>query len=169
MSDSNIILLNVKLAVRQLDRVTADLTPEQLHWNPPGTAHSVAATWAHAGLSTDWQYHSLFEGGQPLFATEWAGKTGVSEPVVVQTLEWAQTVKVDAPVFREYANVVYENLFAYIESKSEEDFNRPVDMSVIGAGERPLLWCLSAVVIGHLNQLVGEVAAVKGAQGLEGY
>jgi len=108
--------------------VTADLTPEQLHWNPPGTDHSVAATWAHAGLSTDWQYHSLYEGGQPLFTTEGLGKTGVSEPVVAKTLDWAQTVKVDAPAFREYANVIYENLLAYIESKSDEDLNRPIDM-----------------------------------------
>ena len=169
MSDSNIILLNVKLAVRQLERLTAGLTPDQLHWNPPGTAHSVAATWAHAALSTDWQYHSLFEGGQSLFATEWAGKTGVSEPVVAQTLEWAQTVRVDIPAFREYADVIFKNLFAYIESKSEEDLNRPIDMSAIGAGDRPLSWCLSAVVIGHLNQLVGEIAPVKGVQGLEGY
>ena len=55
MSETGLLTLAVKSPARLLERMTADLTDEQLHWNPPGTAHSVAATWAHAIVSTDWQ------------------------------------------------------------------------------------------------------------------
>jgi hypothetical protein len=169
MSEMGVILLGVKSPARLLERITADLTDEQLHWNPPGTAHSVAATWAHAIVSTDWQIRSLFEGQEPMYATAWAGKTGVSDVTPAQTLEWAQSVRVNAPELREYASAVYDALFAYVEAKSEEDLDRPVDVSIIGAGDRPLRWCLVVLIVGHLNQLAGEIAAVKGMQGLVGY
>jgi hypothetical protein len=169
MSETGLLTLAVKSPARLLERMTADLTDEQLHWNPPGTAHSVAATWAHAIVSTDWQIHSLFDGQKPMSETTWAGKTGVSEPTPAQTLEWAQSVRIDVPQFREYTAAVYDALFDYVGTKSVEDLDRPVDMSIIGAGDRPLRWCLVVLVVGHLNQLAGEIAAVKGMQDLEGY
>ena len=48
-----------------LEMIMADVTPEQAHWIPPGTAHSVAATYAHAALGTDWQINLLFQEGTP--------------------------------------------------------------------------------------------------------
>jgi hypothetical protein len=169
MSETGVLTLAIKSAARLVDSLAADLSEEQLHWNPSGTAHSVAATWAHAVISTDWQIHSLFDGVQPLSETAWAGKTGVSEPTPIQTLEWAQNVRIDVPQFKEYAAAVHEALFAYVETKSDQDLDRLVDVSIIGAGDRPLRWCLALLVAGHLNQLAGEIAAVKGMQGLKGY
>ena len=152
-----------------LEMIMADVTPGQAHWLPQGTAHSVAATYAHAALGTDWQINSLFQEGTPLFAGEWAGKTGVSEPSPAQTLEWAQTVKVELPALRQYAQAVYANALAFVDSLTEEDLERKIDLSFIGFGEQTLSWCLSAVVEGHLRDLGGEIATVKGLQGLKGY
>lgn len=152
-----------------LDMIMADVTPEQAHWVPPGTAHPVAATYAHAALGTDWQINSLFQGGAPLFAGEWADKTGVSEPRPDQTLEWAKSVQVDLPAFREYLQVVNAHTLAFVESLTDADLERKVDLSFIGFGEQTLSWCLSALVAGHLRDLCGEIAVVKGLQGLNGY
>ncbi len=39
----------------------------------------------------------------------------------------------------------------------------------MGSDKMPLSWCLSRLVAGHLDQLAGEISALKGAQGLTGY
>jgi hypothetical protein len=160
---------SIRSSARLLKDMTAGMTSEELHWNPPGTAHSVAATYAHAVLATDWQIHSLFEAETPRFASDWAGKTGVSAPQPDQTLEWAQTVRLDMPVFQKYAETIFDETLAYCDNLSDEDLERPIDLSVMAAGEQSLGWCISVVVLGHLNQLAGEMAAVKGVQGLKGY
>jgi len=169
MKANGVFHLSIRSATGMMKEMTADMTPEQLHWNPPGTAHSVAATYAPAALATDWQIHSLFEGGAPRFTTDWAGKTGVSDPTVAQTLEWAQSVRVDMLAFQSYAEAIFDDAVAYCDQLSDEDLDRPIDMSVIGAGDRPLGWCITTVVVGHLHQLAGEIAAAKGMQGLVGY
>jgi hypothetical protein len=38
-----------------------------------------------------------------------------------------------------------------------------------GSPEQPLYHILSTVLIGHMNNHCGEIAAIKGAQGLKGY
>lgn len=49
MSETDVILLGVKSPARLLERITADLTDEQLHWNPPGTAHGCASLFCKRG------------------------------------------------------------------------------------------------------------------------
>jgi hypothetical protein len=169
MKTKDLIHDSIQRAAGLLKSMTADTTYEELHWNPPGTAHSVAATYAHAVLATDWQIHSLFEGETPRFAADWAGKIGISEPQVAQTLEWAQTVRLDMSVFQEYAKVVFDEALAYCDGLSEEDLSRPIDVSVVHAGEQPLSWCLRTLVFEHLHQLAGEISAAKGVKGLKGY
>ncbi len=169
MTISETLKLAVQSPVYLLGRIPEDMTDEQLHWNPSGTAHSVAASLAHAALSTDWQIHDLFEGGAPMFASAWEGRTGVSQPQPAQTLEWAQNVVVDLPVFQKYANEVYSRLDTYLGGRSTEDLARTIDLSIAGLGEQTLEWAILTVVVGHLNQLTGEMAAVKGMQGLQGY
>lgn len=169
MKTNDVLRESVQLSLELLEMMTADMNPEQLHWNPPGTAHSVAATLAHAALETDWQIHELYKGGTPRYKSDWAGKTGVSEPVPHQTLEWAQNVRLDKMAFDKYARAIYDDLDQYIENLSDEDQARVIDMSFVGLGERSLIWCVTNLIVGHLNNLIGEIAAVKGVQGLTGY
>lgn len=169
MSEKDVLQAGINFGVNLMKAMTVDMTDEQFHWNPPGTAHSVAATYAHAALSTDWLINSYFQGKTAHYESDWASKTGVSEPAPLQTLEWAQGVRVNRPVFQEYAEAIYNETLAYCDGLSQSDMERMVDMSMIGAGQQPLRWCLSTVIVGHLNQLAGEIAAVKGMQGLQGY
>jgi hypothetical protein len=85
-----------------LEMVTADVTPEQAHWHPPGIANPLWAIYAHAVLAEDGVI-GMLKGSAPLFASTWAGKTGVSDPQFQMTLEWAQGLKVELPTFRQYA------------------------------------------------------------------
>lgn len=147
----------------------ADVTPEQAHWQPPGTANPIGALYVHAVAGEDGVVNALLRGGAPLFATTWAGKTGASEPRFDMTLEWAQGLKVDLPACRQYAQSVYTATNDYIASLSAGDLTGEVDLTGVGLGRRPLGWCLSALVIAHLNNMAGEISCLKGVQGAKGY
>ena len=173
MADLTQLISAVQGTTYILNVMTADMTPEQLHWSPSGLAPSVAATIAHAALTTDWQMHDLLGKGdeKPLFASSFLDKTGISDISghPFQSLEWARSVEIDQPVFTGYAKAVYEKLVQWLGSLSDEDLARPIDMSLIGAGEQTVHWCVYNIILNHLNQLMGEISAVKGVQGLVGY
>jgi hypothetical protein len=149
--------------------MTADMSEEELHWQPPGTAHSVAATYAHAALATDWQLHSVLQGDQPWYEGEWAARNGVNIVQPQQTAEWAKDVRVDRETFGPYAEAVFADMLAYCQGLSDEDMERTIDMSKMGFGEPTVGWFMSHLVVIHLSQLAGEISAIKGSQGLEGY
>ena len=56
-----------------------DVTPEQAHWIPPGVALPIGASYAHVVVGQDSVINGMLKGGAPLFASSWAGKTGLSE------------------------------------------------------------------------------------------
>ena len=147
----------------------ADVTPEQAHWIPPGNAHPVGASYIHAVVAQDTLVNAMIKGGAPLMASTWAGKTGCSAPQFANEAEWARSVKVDLPKFREYAQAVYAASAAYLASATDADLQSTRDLSQVGYGIRTVQWMLNAVVIGHMNNLAGEISALKGAQGAKGY
>lgn len=152
-----------------LHLVVVDLTPEQAHWQPPGIAHPAGAQYAHAIISADAIVLGMFQGGAPLFASTWAGKTGVSQPQMEITLEWARTVQVDLPALHDYAAAVAAAVDAFANSLSESDLDRSLDLSAVGLGQRNLDWALTSLVTGHLNNMAGEISVLKGLQGARGY
>ncbi len=152
-----------------LEMVMADVTTEQAHWIPAGKAHPVGSTYAHGVIAEDMLVHNLLQGKKPLFMTSWSGQTGVSEPTFHQSFEWTRSVKIDLPQLRKYAQVVYATAEAYIDSLSEKDLEREIDLTDSGLGKRSLNWCIHALVIGHLHNMSGEISAAKGVQGLQGY
>lgn len=152
-----------------LEMVTANVTPEQAHWRPPGIANPLGAIYAHAVLAEDSVINGMLKEGIPLFASTWAGKTGVSDPQFQMTLEWAQRLKVDLPTFRQYAQAVYTATNDYLASLTDESLSRQIDLSDVGLDQKPLSWCLNALVISHLNNMIGEISCLKGLQGAKGY
>jgi hypothetical protein len=169
MKANDLISESIRDSANLLKSMTDDMSNDELHWNPPGTAHSVAATYAHAALATDWQLHTVIQGGQPWYEGDWAGRSGVSESQPHQTKEWAKSVRIDREAFEPYTQAVFAAIGDYCDDLSEEALEQTVDMSNIGFGEPSLGWFFSHLVVNHLNQLAGEIAAVKGAQGLTGY
>lgn len=151
-----------------LEMVTADVTPEQAHWRPPGIANPLGAIYAHAVLAEDGVI-GMLKGSAPLFASTWAGKTGVSDPQFQMTLEGSQGLKVDLPTFRQYAQAVYTATNDYLASLSDESLSGEIDLSNAGLGQKPLSWCLNALLISHLNNMIGEISCLKGLQGAKGY
>jgi hypothetical protein len=152
-----------------LEATMEDVTAEQAHWTPPGTANPLAATYVHAIASEDAAVQLVLQGGAPLFATEWAGKTGVSDIQPLSSYEWARRVKVDLPELHRYAQAVHSATDKYLITLTDDDLARSVDMTNFGLGHLTVGYILNRLVLGHIDNMCGEISCLKGLQGGKGY
>jgi hypothetical protein len=105
----------------------------------------------------------------PLFATTWAGKVGVEAPRMSLALEWARGLQPDLAALRQYGRAVTEAVSAYTLKLGDDDLDREVDLTGAGLGVRTIGWALNALVASHHNNMAGEISALKGVQGAQGY
>jgi len=159
----------LKWAGQLMDMVTADVTEEQAHWQPPGIANALGAQYAHAICSADAVVHLFVQGKPPLFQSSWADKTGISTPQMEATQEWARSVKVDLPALHLYARAVYGAIDDYLSGLTEDDLESQRDLSEMGLGMVTVDWMLSCLLSGHINNMAGEISCLKGVQGAKGY
>jgi len=167
----------VKVAIEWLEGVVADLTPEDAHWKPPGTALPAGAVYAHAVTSLDAVVNAVLRGGPPMFAAGWAGRTGLSEippgpdpahPGMPDWADWSRRVKVDLAVHRKYASAVEAAVDDYLAALSDADLGRTIDMSAVGFGKVTVEFLLNHAVLGHAFSHGGEIACLKGMRGKKG-
>ncbi len=151
-----------------LEQTIADCGQEILDKNLPGaTITSVGSVYAHIVFGEDMIVQGLLQ-GKPLAyqAQGWAGKLSLPMPNSAEmTAEWARTVKLDLPSFREYAKAVYAATDAYLAGVSDAELERKLDTGF--AGEQTVAWLLG-IVHNHVATHTGEIAALKGVQGLKG-
>ncbi|HKP51824.1 MAG TPA: DinB family protein [Chloroflexia bacterium] len=165
----------LKTAHWVLEGTMADVTPEQMDWAPPGIANPLGASYAHTVTSEDMVINGMLREGAPLFASAWAGKTGSNEPMPRPGPDWekygswARNVQVDLPAAREYAQAVYASSDEYLAGLTPEALDTQLDLSGIGMGQVSLASAISLLVIGHINNLAGEISCLKGIQGAKGY
>jgi hypothetical protein len=159
----------LRWAYELLEMVMADVTPEMAHATPPGIANPLAAIYAHALADLDAIPNYLLQGKAPMFQSDWAGKTGISEPKWQSDFEWARQVQVNLPAAKAYGKAMYENADAYLASLTESDLTREIDLSGVGLGTQTVSWCINALIVSHLNNMAGEISVLKGIQGVKGY
>jgi hypothetical protein len=159
-----------------LDGTMADVTQAQAEFIPPGIANPLGATYAHVVWSEDMVVQGMFKGGAPLFASTWASRTGLSEPMPMPGPEtwpdygpWTRRVKIDLAALREYATAVAAETDSFIASLSDSDLDRPLDLSGVGLGQHTLGTAIGLLVGNHLGTETGEIAVLKGIQGARGY
>jgi hypothetical protein len=160
-----------------LEATMADVTEEVVNRPAPGKANSIGSSYAHAIFAEDAVVSGMLRGSQPLAATTWAGRTGFDRPMPMpggaghggDLGDWYRTVQVDLAACRDYAKAVAQASTEFVTSADDEALARPIDMSFVGQGSVPASGVFNTFVIGHLNNLCGEIAAVKGVFGLRGY
>jgi hypothetical protein len=167
----------MKDAMQWLDGIVADLTPEDAHWKPPGMALPAGAVYAHVVIALDAVVNRMIKGGSPLFAAEWAGRTGVSEPPpgpdpkhpgMPDWTAWSRRVTVDLASLRKYAGAVQGAIDHYLATLSDADLSRPIDLPAFGLGRVTAGFMLNNAVLGHAFSHGGEIACLKGLRGKRG-
>lgn len=154
-----------------LEGTMADITDEQLHWLPPGTAHPISALYAHIVLAEDGLLNGIARSAVPLVAGEWGPKTGLSAmpPAPGQDwTQWARTLRVDLPALRAYAQAVYAATDAYLATLSDADLDPMVGQEGTAFRMQRGVF-LTNILAGHINNHTGEISSLKGLQGGKGY
>jgi len=149
--------------------VVAGLTETQLHWAPPGTANTIAATYAHVVATEDLFVQETLRGGRPLAESEWSGRHGISLPVArrgADWLLWSRRVRVELVAARAFAAAVYAATDDYLTRLDPDALARPPAAAVPGG--QTLAWLLNNLLVQHAALHTGEIAVLRGLQGLQG-
>jgi hypothetical protein len=170
---ANILLDQLKDFHNAFRGTMEGVTEEVAHFQPEGTANPIAGTYAHLVFSEDFFIHMLIQGKAPLMETEFKDKTGASE---IQPSEWENAypkwlreVKVDLNKFKKYQEAVFSASEQYVASIEDKDLEKEIDMNAFGMGGKKLSSVLAGMVNGHVTSIMGEIAVLKGIQGLKGY
>jgi len=119
--------------------------------------------------SEDLAINMVLKAGSPLYASEWAEKTGISEVQPLTTAEWARRVRIDLPTTRGYAQAVHAATETYLTTLTDEDLARVLDLTSFGLGQMTVGTVLNRMVLGHIDNMTGEISVLKGLQGAKGY
>ena len=153
-----------------LEQAVSDLSSAHLHWVPPGTANTIAATYAHVIGSEDGFVHSTLLGQRPLGETAWAGRNGISLPIPQRGSDWfawSRRVQVDLALAQRYAAAVYAATDEYLATLKPEELDRAPDVAL--PANQSLSWLLDNFLILHASVHSGEIAVLRGLQGLVGF
>jgi hypothetical protein len=77
-----------------------------------------------------------------------------------------QAIRVDLPALHDYAKAVAEDLQGWLGSLTPEELERTLDTPI---GEYTVAQMLALFVIWHIDAHCGEISALKGCQGAQGY
>ena len=148
------------------DAAVAGVTDEQFNWLPPGTMNPIKSTWLHAVGGEDLFFQLIIQGRPPLWATGgWADRVGLAQtPGGGQGWEEARSATLALAPVREYAEAVRDATHEYLARLTEDELDRRVDFF----GRESSVADVLARFVSHTACHAGEIAAVKGMQGLQG-
>lgn len=165
----------LQAAQQTLDATMADVDDALANAPAPGNANPIGSCYVHVHVAEDGVLNGLLLGKQPRFATDLAGRTGADQPMPMPGMvegdigKWYKTSKIDLAAAREYAQAINADALSFISEADDATLSKLIDMSFAGAGQMPLAAVFAVFVIGHINNLCGEISAIKGALGRQGY
>ncbi|HLZ07844.1 MAG TPA: DinB family protein, partial [Chloroflexota bacterium] len=153
-----------------LEQAVSDLSTAHLHWVPPGTANTIAATYAHVIGNEDGFVHTTLLGQRSLAESVWVGRNGISLPIPQRGSDWfawSRRVQVDLPAAQRYAAAVYAATDEYLGKLKPDELDRAPDVAL--PANQSLSWLLGNFLILHASVHSGEIAVLRGLQGLVGF
>jgi hypothetical protein len=137
------------------------MTPEQYNWHPGGTANSIARTHVHAMTSVDFFITGTLACAEMRWKT-FAPQQGLpANPMEI----WSYTGDVSLDAMKEYGRAVQDAALAYVGALNDGDLDREVDTAFFGKQTVAFMVGLAGIhAMGH----GGDMAAIKGLQGLKG-
>jgi len=153
--------------VRQyVDAVLEDITDEQFNWQPSGTISPISTITLHLLAAEDYFIQNLIQ-GEPLnwVVQGWGQKIGVPAPPE-QGRNWDEfkTVRILVAPVLAYQQALRITTDAYLDNLSEGELER----RVVFAGNELSVAELLMRLIYHSACHAGEIAAIKGMQGIKG-
>ncbi len=136
------------------------------HFQPGGLVSPITGHAAHAVSGLDFLILGTLGGKPPLMTTSFAGTAGISKPS--QEGDWLGTdrgVVMNVSEFATYYSAVFAAVDDYIAGLDDSDLEREVESPF---GKMTIGWWLNTMLLNTYSH-TGEIAAIKGLQGLKGY
>ncbi|UCC75418.1 MAG: DinB family protein [Anaerolineales bacterium] len=181
MNTVELIHHSLGFAFDVLEQLVSDLTQEQADWMPPGNANPISALYWHTVSYVDQIVHDWGMGHRAPkvnYTQSIRKSAGWQEKVVIacppvdpeDPMEDLRAIheglRVDLAALHDYARATRQALLGWVASLTPEDMARKIETTI---GELTVGQFLEAYVIWHINVHCGEIAALKGCQGLKGY
>ena len=124
----------------------------------------IGAIYAHIAASEDVILNGMIRGGAPLLARDgWGEKLGITDPM--PSLDKLYNFSAPMATVREYAAAVFKETDEYLGTVKSDDLLDEVDTP---AGKMTKLAFMANIMATHCPGHWGEIAALKGVQGLKG-
>jgi hypothetical protein len=152
-----------------------DVTDELANRKPPGNANPLGTAYAHLAHSEDAIVNGLLKGESPLFATTFKGQTGVDSLMPMPGLvegdigDWLHNAQVQVEPLRAYAGAVFSTTEEFVAGVDQDTLGREIDLSAVGLGTKVFPDVVTMLIVQHCDNLSGEISAIKGVFGLQGY
>ena len=149
-------------SVFNLLNICADgLDDAQYNWSPPGTSNSVAKSHVHALTAIDFFVMRAAKGGEmswPVFASSH------NLPAKGQEI-WSFEGEIPLAATKEFGQQIQKMALEYVATLKDDDLDTVIDAQFFG--KQPLAFFLQLVSM-HTAGHAGDMAAVKGMQGIKG-
>ena len=148
-------------AFNLLNGTAVGMTDDQYNHHPGGTCNPAAKNHVHSLTAVDFFVLNKAAGKEMLWPA-FAAKHGL--PANSQEI-WGYTGAIPLAAITEFGTTVQKAALDYVGSLTDADLDRPVDTQFFGTQSLAFLIQLAAMhAVGH----TGDIAAVKGFQGLKG-
>ena len=150
----------------QVDVVMKDMTEGQFNWLPPGTISPISAILLHLLSGEDFFIQGIIQGKPRCWEDQgWIGKIGIQAPGGPGS-NWDvfKTTSVSIAPVLAYGHIVCAATDTYLAALTADELDRQVSFAgkMLSAGE-----VLMTLMV-HITSHAGEIAAVKGMQGIKG-
>lgn len=151
---------------QRIDVVMQDIDEGTFNWHPPGTANPIAITYLHMLNAEDFHIQAILQGKPRIWESgDWSESIGVSAPPGRgRNWEESQGAALNLSTLLDYQQAVRAATSLYFAELDDTTLAGPVNFP---GDDRSVLEVINALVI-HLAGHAGEIAAIKGVQGLKG-
>lgn len=151
---------------RSIERVMKDMPPEIFNFPSPGTANTISATFVHLMNSEDHFIQEVLQGTPTVWKSRgWSEKTGIQKPPGIGE-DWSDYKNRDIEIqpLLEYMTEVWSATDTYLSSITPDDLDRRLEF----AGRERSVGDMLHLSIAQSYSHAGEIAALKGIQGIKG-
>jgi hypothetical protein len=137
------------------------MTDEQYNYAAGGTTNTPAKSHIHALTSVEFFVVSLIQGGKMQWPEIAAANGLPANPMEI----WAHAAPIPQAPINDYAARVKAAVMSYLDGINDAELDRKISTQFFG--EQTVAWILQLAcyhAVGH----AGDMAAVKGVQGLKG-
>ncbi len=166
MQANEYIQRQVQSMRRLTDAALQGLTDEQLNWTPPGQANPIRAALLHLVAAEDRYFQTILQGRPMLWETGgWSERVGLPYPPAAgRGWDEVKTTPVTVDAVQAYAQAVRAATESYLAALTNEELDRTVQFF---GGDRPAADVI-ATFVSHTVGHAGEIAALRGVQGVKG-